>query len=61
MKKIIGYRCIADCTLEYTNFEEGEEIIIPNFADECVPSNWLGTDFFSNHPHEFEPMYNTNA
>lgn len=54
-QRIIGYRCIADCTLEYTNYEFGEEIMIP--SSEEVPNNWPGTDFFDNHPHEFEPIY----
>lgn len=49
--QIIGYRCISDCTLNYTNFEDGEEIIIPN---RCEDSNWVGTDFFDNHPFEFD-------
>jgi hypothetical protein len=53
-KNIIGYRCIADCTLEYTNFEMEEEIII---EDHCEDTDWKGVLFYENHPYEFEPIY----
>lgn len=61
MKKdsVIAYRCIEDCTLDYTNFDDGEIIEIPG-GDE-VPNNWKGTDFFDNHPYEFEKVYESQS
>lgn len=53
-KQIIGYRVIADCTLESTNFEIGEDIII---AEQCENYDWKGTIFFDTHPQEFAPIY----
>lgn len=52
--QIIGYRCIADCQLDYTNFQDGDEIIISN---NCQDHDWKGTDFFDRHPYEFEKIY----
>lgn len=49
----VGYRCISDCVLDSTRFDDGEEIIISN---NCTDSDWKGTDFFDNHPYEFEPI-----
>lgn len=54
MKKIIGYTVTEDCTLDYTNFEAGEEIMISE--DEC-PNNWKGTEWFDHYPQIFEPIY----
>lgn len=54
MAKVIAYKCISDCTLDYTNFEDGEIIEIP---DDDFPNDWKGTDFFDNHPYEFEKVY----
>ncbi len=54
-KQIIGYRVLVDCTLDYTNFEEGDEIIIPELGEN---HNWKGTDFFDTHPSIFEPIKN---
>ena len=56
-KVIIGYRCISDCTLEYNNYEEGEVIEIPD-PEDADDGKWPGTEFFDNHPYEFEPIYN---
>lgn len=57
MNIVIGYRCIADCTLDYTNFEYGEEIMIADHEDD---SDWKGTDFYDHHPYEFEKIYADN-
>lgn len=54
METQIAYRCVADCTLESTNFEYDEIIEIPR---QDVPNNWLGTEFFDNHPYEFEKVF----
>ena len=54
MKQIIGYKVNQDCTLDYTNFEAGDEIII---EDWCEGSNWKGTEWYDSFPQIFEPIY----
>lgn len=51
---IIGYRVLEDCTLDCTNFEYEEEIII---ADHCEDYDWKGTDWYDKYPQIFEPIY----
>lgn len=52
-KEIKGYRCNQDCTLDYTNFEQGEEIII---ADHCEDADWKGLNWYNSFPQIFEPI-----
>lgn len=57
-KKIqIGYKVLENCTLDYTNYEADEVIII---ADECGGNNWKGTEFFDSHPSIFQPIYDVS-
>lgn len=53
-KKIIGYRVLEDCTLDFTNFDEDQEIIISQQENR---NDWKGTDFFDKHPYEFAPIF----
>lgn len=57
-KNIKGYRVNQDCTLDYTNFEQGEEIII---ADHCEDNDWKGTEWYDSFPQIFEPIEETLA
>lgn len=52
-KKHIGYAVLADCTLDYTDFEEGQEIIFAGLND----NEWKGTGFFDTYPNIFKPIY----
>lgn len=55
---IIGYKVTEECTLQFHNFEYGEEIII---ADHCEDHDWLGTEWYDNYPQIFEPIYSSPA
>lgn len=56
-RRIIGYKVLENCTLEYTNFEAGDKI---NIERECENSDWLGTDFYDALPQIFQPIYGRN-
>lgn len=53
-KNKIGWRVLEDCTLEYTNYEAGEEILIP-CCEDC-PNDWPGIDFYDSHYSIFQPI-----
>lgn len=52
-RRLIKYIVTEDCTLDYTNFEAGEEIEIPEEPD----NNWKGVEWFDKYPQIFEPFY----
>lgn len=54
-RRLIKYIVQEDCTLDYTNFEAGEEIEIPD-GDYC-PNDWKGIEWFAQYPQIFEPVY----
>jgi hypothetical protein len=53
-KALTGFKVLEDCTLDYTNFEQGEIIEIP--VDDC-PHDWKGIEWFEKYPFIFEPIY----